>query len=29
VLLQRMRDFQAGLADQARAKDAALQDRLT
>jgi 5-(carboxyamino)imidazole ribonucleotide mutase len=28
-LLKRMREFQAGLADQARAKDAALQDRLT
>jgi 5-(carboxyamino)imidazole ribonucleotide mutase len=27
-LLQRMRDFQAALADQARAKDAALQERL-
>ncbi|MCU1622692.1 MAG: N5-carboxyaminoimidazole ribonucleotide mutase [Frankiales bacterium] len=27
-LLQRMRDFQAALADQARAKDAALQKRL-
>ena len=27
-LLQRMRDFQAGLADQARAKDAALQEQL-
>ncbi|MGB8651244.1 MAG: 5-(carboxyamino)imidazole ribonucleotide mutase [Mycobacteriales bacterium] len=29
ALLQRMREFQAGLADQARAKDAALQSRLT
>jgi 5-(carboxyamino)imidazole ribonucleotide mutase len=28
ALLQKMRDFQAGLADQARAKDAALQSRL-
>jgi 5-(carboxyamino)imidazole ribonucleotide mutase len=27
ALLQKMRDFQAGLADQARAKDAALQSR--
>ena len=27
-LLQRMRDFQAALGDQARAKDAALQERL-
>jgi 5-(carboxyamino)imidazole ribonucleotide mutase len=27
-LLQRMRDFQVGLADQARAKDAALQQQL-
>jgi 5-(carboxyamino)imidazole ribonucleotide mutase len=27
-LLRRMRDFQAALADQARAKDAALQERL-
>ena len=28
ALLSRMRDFQAGLADQARAKNAALQDQL-
>ena len=28
-LLHRMRDFQAGLADQARGKDAALQERLS
>ena len=28
ALLQRMRDFQADLADQARAKDAALQEKL-